>query len=233
MPDPKRDYVFIDESGDPGKPSEQDSTNYYMVHALHLTDLSMRGMFEHLNRLRYFQGKNKEIKNIYNDPTIRKILIDIFNWADDEDDVFATSVYIDKDSYEGPYLHESSPRGCNPRYFRSFMIRRALERHFYTNEKRSSELEIVIDRFISSREREDDLISYLKENLNLPNILHVVQVDSRYSDPIQLVDVLGGLVQAKYIKGWDDLESNSLDFVELICLNEIPRGYPAVLGEQN
>ncbi len=233
MSNAKRDFVFIDESGDPGEPGKEDASDYYMVNALHLTDSTLQDMFNRLNHLRYFHKLEGELKNVHKNPRILKSLLDISEWFHRINGIFMTSTYLNKTSYEGPYLHNDSPRGRNPKYFRNFIISKTLERHFYKNQTLSApepELEIVIDRFVSKKEDQDNLVNYLKKNRKLPSILHVVQVDSRYSDPIQIVDLFGRLLKAKHIDGWKDLEDYDFGFIETVCLNRIPREYPETLG---
>ncbi|MFB6290742.1 MAG: DUF3800 domain-containing protein [Candidatus Bipolaricaulia bacterium] len=230
MSEVKRDFVFIDESGNDGEPGREGASDYYMVNALHLTDSTLQDMFKRLNHLRYFHKLDGELKNEHKDPKIRNSLLDISEWFHSIDGIFMTSGYLDKTSYEGPYLHKGSPRGRNPKYFRNFIISKTLERHFHKNQTLSPEpeLEIVIDRFIENKEDEENLVNYLRTR-NLPDILHVVQVDSRYSDPIQIVDLFGRLLKAKYVDGWEKLEDYDFDFVEVVCLNHIPREYPEAI----
>lgn len=236
MSEVKRDFVFIDESGNDGEPEKEGASDYYMVNALHLTDSTLQDIFNHLNSLRYFHKLDGELKNVHRDSKIRTSLLDISEWFHGVNGFSMTSTYLDKKSYEGPYLYKDGPRGRNPKYFRNFIISKTLERHFYKNQTLSSpepELEIVIDRFIEKKEDEENLVNYLRENRNLPSMSHIVQVDSRYSDPIQIVDLFGRLLKAKYIDGWGDLEDYDFDFVEVVCLNHIPREYPKTLGEKN
>lgn len=235
MSEVKRDFVFIDESGNDGEPEKEGASDYYMVNALHLTDLTLQGMFNRLNHLRYFHKLDGELKNVHKNPKIRNSLLDISEWFHGVNGFSMTSTYLDKRCYKGPYLHKDSPRGRNPKYFRNFIIGKTLERHFYKNQTLSSpdpELEIIIDRFIENKEDEENLVNYLKKKCNLPSILHIVQVDSRYSDPIQIVDLFARLLKVKYVDGWGVLEEYDFDFVEVVCLNHIPREYPKTLGEK-
>lgn len=230
---PKRDFIFLDESGDSGKAKLEDSSDFYMTTALHVTDISLREMINQLSRIRYFQGLDKEIKNIHKDDTILSVLMDILEWISNDQDIFVTSAYLEKVNYEGPYLHEDSYGGYDSKKFMKFIIRRTLERHFYTNEQLSPELEIVIDRFLLKKEDELAILGYLKDNYSLPEINYLVQVDSRYSDAIQLVDLIGRIIKAKHLDGWEDLEIYKLNFAEVICLNEIPYDFPEELGKGN
>ena len=84
-----------------------------------------------------------------------------------------------------------------------FIIRIALEyvaasEHLLSFQK---PIELVIDRYIDSKAAEDNLIMYLKSNsyhINLPKFIHIVQVDSRYCLPIQVLDVLQKIKEKNY-----------------------------------
>lgn len=223
---PTRDFLFIDESGDPGKADLKDSSDFYMVMILHVTDISLRELTDHFCRLRYFKTFNKELKNIYKDKDLLEKLLDIYKWISNKENVFCSSVYLQKEDYKGPYLSEDSYGGYDPQKFRNFILSKALERHFYLIEVLSNELEIVIDRFYSKKEKEEELFKYLQGNNKLPNILNLEQVDSRYVEGVQLVDLLGNILRAKIIDGWSDLDNEELDFCEKTCLNFIPKKYP-------
>jgi len=222
----KRDFIFIDESGDPGKKELSGSSDYYMLTALHVTDNSIRKLTEHFCRLRYFRGLNKELKNIYKDPVLLKIIFDIYSWIGESKEVFCTSGYIQKVNYTGPYLSKDRYGGYDPQKFRNYILRRVLERHFFLQGSLSTELEVVIDRVYPDYEMERDLLDYLEGNYNLPAILHLVQVDSRYVEGIQLCDLISRVIKAKCLDRWDNISEDDLKFAETICLNQIPKGFP-------
>jgi len=54
----KRDFLFIDESGEPG-----DVTDYYIMGLIHVTDESLKKMNIHLGAFRYFGTIKKELKS--------------------------------------------------------------------------------------------------------------------------------------------------------------------------
>ena len=55
---PKRDFLFVDESGDPGTFSP-----YYILGLLHVTDVSLKELNVHLGAMRYFGSVKREIKS--------------------------------------------------------------------------------------------------------------------------------------------------------------------------
>lgn len=228
----KRDFIFIDESGDPGHQRLQGSSDHYMVTALHVTNISIREMTGHFSRMRYLQGLTKELKEVYKNPVLLKFVLHIYAWLKESYDVACTSGYLEKSKYTGPYLSENGYGGYDPQKFRNYILRRVLERHFHIHQVLSEEVEIVIDRFHDNTETESELFKYLGDNYNLPNILHLVQVDSRYVEGIQLSDLITRVIKAKKVDDWQDIDSNDLDFAEIVCLNQIPKGFPYVIYSQ-
>jgi hypothetical protein len=202
------------------------TSQYYGVTLLHVTDVSLREMTEHFCRMRYFNGLNKELKDIHKNPTLLRFVCDIYEWLRNKNEAFCTSVYLQKDEYTGPYLSEAGYGGYDPQKFRNYVFRRALEYHFHKHTEHTEEIEIVIDRYDGSNTAEADLFAYLQGNYNIPNILHLVQVDSRYVEGIQLADLLSRTIKAKKVDEWSTIADGDLDFAEIVCLNQIPKTFP-------
>lgn len=105
--------------------------------------------------------------------------------------------------------------------FRNYGIRIALELFFkkHTPEKGQA-IELVIDRYIDDEQQEGELRDYLRGNKRLPGFTHIVQVDSRYSDPVQLSDKFGNLVKSRMHDG--DGKANDLSFASILKLDDKP-----------
>ena len=193
QPEPKRDFIFIDESGDPGK-----ATDYYIAGLLHITDVSLRQINPHLGALRYFGFVRKELKSTQLGKVQKDQILNILKIAFSSGFfVKTTAVYVDKDEYEGPYLGKND---FNPNFFRNLILRKLLEFHFENVKPQSKEIEIVIDRIYSSEELEQRLRNYLRTDKynRLPKFLHIIQADSRYVECLQIADWVSGMVKEKY-----------------------------------
>ncbi len=188
---PKRDFLFIDESGDPGE-----LTNYYIVGLIHLTDESLKRINIHLGAFRYFGVIKRELKSHRLTKLQKEQILNILRLPL-ENNIFvkASAVYVDKKEYKGPYLKEKKPN-----HFRNLIIRKLLEFHFSLNKPQSNEIEIIIDRCYSSETQELKLRKYLRDNTKdkLPHFLHVIQADSRYIELLQIADWISGIVKEKY-----------------------------------
>lgn len=193
---PKRDFIFIDESGDPGE-----ATEYFIVGLLHLTDESMKKINIHLGAFRYFATIKKEMKSTRLTKMQKEQLCNILKLSLTEN-VFirASVVYVRKDDYEGNYLFDKFGYSRDATKFRHFITRKLLEFHFKENKVQSDEIELVIDRFHSSEFKEKQLKKYLrsKEFERIPPLLHIIQADSRYVELLQVVDWITGTVKERF-----------------------------------
>ena len=204
---PKRDFIFIDEAGDPGL-----ATDYFIMGVVHVTDISLRKLNVHLGALRYFASISKELKSTQLNPLQKEKLMEILRLAI-SDDVYvkASAVYVDKHDYGGNYLRATGDVAQDPTKFRHLIMRRLLEEHFKNTKPQTNEVEIVIDRFHSGEEKEQQLRSYLRTDKynKLPKFLHIIQADSQYVELLQIADWISGSVKERFFT------HNERDFKEL------------------
>jgi len=189
----KRDFIFIDESGEPGE-----KTHYYIQGLLHITDESLKKLNIHLGAFRYFGSIKRELKSTRLTKLQREQLLNILKLSiDDNNFVKASAVYVNKSDYKGPYLRKDD---FNPCYFRNLIIRKLLEFHFQNNNPQSKEIEIVVDRIYSSEIQEQHLRNYLRTDKynRIPDFLHIIQADSRYVELLQIADWISGSVKEKF-----------------------------------
>jgi len=193
---PKRDFIFIDESGDPGS-----ATEYYILGLLHITDVSLKKINIHLGAFRYFGGVKKELKSTRLNPVQKRHLFDIIKSQIGIDRFIKTSaLYINKKDYSGPYLIDQPGLSRDATKFRHYVLRRLLEFHFKNTKQQSNEIEVVIDRFHTLEEKEQQLRNYLRVDIYnaLPKFLHIIQADSQYVDLLQVSDWVAGCVKEKF-----------------------------------
>lgn len=193
----KRDFIFIDESGEPGE-----ETPYYIQGLLHITDESLKKINIHLGAFRYFGNIQAELKSTRLNQLQRERLFSILKCSMMGGSfVAATSVFVDKTNYDGRYIKENLGIPKDAARFRHFVMRRLLEFHFKNNKAQSSEIELIIDRFHSDDAKEQQLKNYLRKLTTLsfvPNFLHIIQADSRYLELLQITDWIAGTIKEKY-----------------------------------
>jgi len=210
----KRDFIFIDEAGEPGQ-----ETDYYVLGLLHLADETLKEINIHLGAFKYFGCIRKELISTRLNSLQKEQLLNILRISMKNTSFLkASAIYVDKKDYGGPYLKKD----FNPNYFRNLMIRKLLEFHFSENKPQSREVELIIDRFYSSEEQEQTMRNYLridKYNL-LPKFLHIIQADSRYVELLQIVDWISGSVKEKF---FTHPERDYGDLFEYIKVKKIQR----------
>jgi hypothetical protein len=218
-----KEFLFVDESGDPGV----SGTDFYVLVGLHIAETVLDRIRPHLVAFRYHHEVAKEFKNQRwakeFKPHTRKLL-EPFAQLTEEGLIATTAVWLDKSTYVsggGPYLSGSGETA----QFRHYQLRRLLETHRSRREW-SNHLDLVIDRWDFDLSAHRDLEDYLRGNYRLrPRIAAVTQVDSAYSDPIQVVDVYAALVK-RVIKNLAAEEEEALAS-RLVDLHQITGGlYP-------
>ena len=204
----KRDFIFIDESGEPGI-----ETPYYIQGLLHITDDSLKKINVHLGAFRYFSNIRTELKSTKLNQLQKEKLLNILKYSIQEQ-VFirASSVFVNKQNYTGNYLTEKIGVPKDATRLRHFVMCRLLQFHFQNYQIQSKEIEIIIDRFHSNEIKEQQLKNYLRKLSQvsvLPGFLHIIQADSRYLELLQITDWIAGSVKEKFFihpeRNYDDL----------------------------
>ncbi len=189
---PKHDYLFVDESGDPGYRLDDDtgellSSAHYTAAVLHVCDDAFRHVNEHMAAFRYFSRMNRELKLQRGEEDAERLLAPISKMADSGVSLWASAVFLDKRSYTGRYLKPGGLRPQNPTMFRNYVLRRLLEHHFGQHSLQSRQYDLVLDRVEMSRNDQDNLYAYLATNYRIPKPTHITHASSIYVDELQIV----------------------------------------------
>lgn len=188
-------FIFVDESGDPGNTTSKSSSVYYQLNLVVATHDGVFLIQNTLSRLKYFLNFKKELKEYWYQGKLRTKITDATHvlLANEVDNIKAFTFFIDKRSYTGPYLCENSKK------FRNFILSKSLEGVFAAvNPDVYTSFELVLDRYLESRQDQENLRKYLHNNYVLPRsadnktkIHHIVHVQSVYSEAIQFADIIG------------------------------------------
>lgn len=219
-----RIFIFIDESGDVWSHTDTSSSRHYQLNVVIATREMLGKMALQFSRFRYFTDAEKEIDKYLRGEKTRKIITDIFSILAHNAWVQFFAFRVEKSRYIWPYYEP-----LDSKKLRNFIIRVALEK-VYENARFSTwsiswpyslrdaeSVEVVIDRFVDNYLDEQNLQNYLKGNYNLQKILHVVQIDSEYSEHMQCADVLGKIIKKHLENGGD---SDDLNFVRFFDISD-------------
>jgi hypothetical protein len=184
-------FIFIDESGDPGKLAQNASNSkYYSEIALQVDNDGMEALHEHINNWRYIKRVTREVKTLPGG--IDKIrFIEPIATMQEKGTIKCSCVYVDKLTYKGPYLNSAQPLK-----FRNFIHRNLLEYHFKIYPPTDDRIELVFDRFEMSKEEYVNMENYLLKNWNLPDFKYITHVDSMYCEILQLTSQLVNMIKS-------------------------------------
>ena len=189
---PKHDYLFVDESGDPGYRLDDEtgrllSSGHYAAAVLHVCDDAFGHLNEHVAAFRYFSRMSRELKLPRGQDAAERLMEPIAMMAESSINLWASAVYLNKQSYTGRYLKATELRPQDPTMFRNYVLRRLLEHHFEEYSPQSSQYDLVLDRVEMTRDKQDNLYRYLAGNYDIPTPTHITHASSIYVDGLQIV----------------------------------------------
>lgn len=215
-----RIFLFVDETGDPGHPDQTSSSRYYQLNIAIIHRESLSQLNKHFSAFRYFKDTGKELKRYTKDS---KILAGVFSDLVHKHNALFISFILEKAKYTGPYLKKINKNAFayDPNKFRNFVVRRSFE-HIFSKlvsvDPENNNLEIVFDRYLESETDEESLKKYLRGNYKLPAFEKIVQVDSEYSEAVQVSDFIGRFVKEHCFDGNENMTVDVFDFIRIFIL---------------
>lgn len=195
-------YIFIDESGDPGKPFAIDvsgskiptgSSLFYILTAIHLDSVKLFALEKEIMEIRQKYGFRSEIKStviplgMYTDllGIINKIGIPIYYR------------FVDKAKYKGKFAVSGHIKLHN--IFDDYNLSKLVL--FTTKKQNLTEAEVVIDRADRRMYNGDHFNSFNKylfgrvNTKTIQRIKHITHVNSEYVNVMQLSDLVSGAIK--------------------------------------
>ena len=195
-------YIFVDESGDPGKPFEIDATGdkiptgaslFYILSAIYLDSIKLFALENKILEIRQKYEFRSEIKSTIIPLEMYKDLLGIIN-------KIGIPVYyrlIDKTKYKGKFAVSGHAKLHN--IFDDYNLSKLVL--FTTKKQGLFNSEVVIDR-ADRRMYNGDYFSgfdeYLFDRVNtktIKRIKHVTHVNSEYVNAMQLSDLVSGAIK--------------------------------------
>ena len=215
-----RVFLFVDETGDPGHPDSTSSSRYYQLNIAIIHRESLSHLHKHLSAFRYFKDSGKELKKHTRDA---KLLAGIFDDLVKKNNILFVSFILEKEKYTGPYLKKINKTAFayDPNKFRNFVVRRSFEYIFsklVEIDPEMNNVEVVFDRYLESEADEESLKKYLRGNYNLPAFEKIVQVDSEYSEAVQVSDFIGRFVKEHCFDVNENMTVDVFDFIRIFIL---------------
>lgn len=194
-------YVFVDESGDPGKPyiiNERGEKIYtgaslfYIISALPITTNELFSFENRIIEIKQKFGYKKEIKSTEISLGLYKALLNIFN----ELDIKIFYRLINKETYKGTFAVKGNKKLQN--VFDNYNLAKVVS--FAIKERNFIDTEVVIDR----TERRlfngkfDSFNNYLMSKVNtktIRRVKYVTHVSSEYVYLMQISDLISGAIK--------------------------------------
>ncbi len=195
-------YIFVDESGDPGRPFEVDAAGnkvptgaslFYILTAIYLDSLKLFALENEIMEIRQKYGFRSEIKStiiplpMYADllGTVNKVGIPVYYRL------------VDKRTYKGKFATAGHAKLHN--IFDDYNLSKLVL--FAAKKQGLAEAEVVIDR-ADRRMYNGDYFSSFDEYLfgrvntkTIQRIRHITHVNSEYVNAMQLSDLVSGAVK--------------------------------------
>ena len=208
-------YIFVDESGDPGKLYKIDNkgnkipTGASVFYILSAICLDSRKLFLTENKITQIKNKygyRAELKSDYIPLVLYKRLLDIVNKLN-------IQIYyrlIDKRKYRGTFAVDGNKKLHN--VFDEYNLAKTVS--FAIKQSSFEKVEVVIDR--ADRRlldgKFDNFNNYLKSKVNtktIKRIMNITHVNSEYVNVMQLSDLVSGAVK-------DHFTSRNMDLKRVI-----------------
>jgi len=205
-------YVFVDESGDPGKPYKIDNDGnkvatgasmFYIISALPLNSQELFLIEDRILEIKNKFGYKKEIKSSDVSLGLYKALLNILN----ELNIKAFYRLINKETYKGKFAVNGNRRLHNvfDEYNLVKVISFAIKKRDFLN------TEVVVDR--TDRRlldgKFDNFDKYLMNKINTKTIRRVnlvTHVNSEYVNVMQMADLVSGAIKDYFTKKNTDLK---------------------------
>jgi len=206
-------YIFIDESGDPGKPFEVDDSGtkvptgaslFYILAAVYLDSRKLFVLENRMMDVKAKYGYRSELKSETIPLTLYLDLLKIVN----ELDIKIFYRLVDKTTYKGKFAIDGNRKLHN--VFDEYNLAKVIS--FAVKDCTPEKVEIVIDR-ADRRLLDgafDNINEYIKSKVNTKTQLrveHITHVSSEYVNAMQLSDLICGAIKDHFTDRNKELRS--------------------------
>lgn len=218
-------FVFVDETGDPGSDISKGASLYFGMALLSVKDKDYKALRLLLSQIHWLRGTatSIELRKTYNKSLdLMRGLKELANHGV----ISASGLYINKEDYGGRYLKWSDvdvPPTEWTYYLRNYLLRHLLEFHFETVGTIDKPIDLVLDRVILTERQRENTYAYLssrtkiplRESFSIPPVEHLTICNSEYVGGLEIAHVLADILK-ETIKGDIASEAKAVsDFVRI------------------
>lgn len=230
------DFVFVDETGDPGNPEiSPGSSAHFGLALLHVRSEDYKQIRRLLTIQRWSFEIFTEMKLALRDRLFKNLMRGLKVLAE-EDEVATSGLYILKNRYQGRYLswaEDRISRDSWTMYLRNYLLRHLLEQHFSVHEAKSGQLDLILDRVDLSERQRSNVFDYLnsspgtplRERFKIPTIKYLTIADSEHVGGSQVAHSLAEIVSGFASERMSSELEQTVDFVSVACFLGRPKSY--------
>jgi hypothetical protein len=199
-------FIFIDETGDPGKLSAEGSSTYFGMASISISKEDYNAFRMLLSQVHWLSGTATSI-SLRGDGSIRaQNVLRGLNELARNGLITASGLYIDKRDYGGRYI-EWSDIDVAPKewayYLRNYLLRHLLEFHFKETTRTTEPIDLVLDRVSLNQNQQKNTFDYLnsqtdiplRAKFGIPPVAYLTLADSEYVGGLEIAHVLADLLQ--------------------------------------
>lgn len=212
-------FIFIDESGDPGNKLENGaSSKHYAELALQINGDILGDFITHIINWKYVLGQPYETKALPKGLQCKRYLTPILE-LHSQGKIKCSCVYLFKEYYTGPYLKSEPPQ---PLYFRNFIHKKLLEYHFTEFPvAHTAGINLIFDDYRLPFEEVRKVENYLQNNWNLPDFRRIIHTNSISNLALQVTSQLVEIIKSIILGTIDDGRKQLLSFITLKDITNI------------
>lgn len=220
-------FVFIDETGEPGSEISKGASPFFGFALLSVMDKGYEPLRLLLAQVHWLSGTAASIGLGQHHIRASSLLRGLRELACNRI-ISASGLYIEKEHYGGRYLRWSDidvPESEWRYYLRNYLLRHLLEFHFTSLDDLREPIDLVVDRVLLTEDQRKNTLEYLnsnvviplKEPFKIPSIEFLTVADSQYVGGLEITHVLAEILReiAKGTLSKDIKEAS--DFMKTAC----------------
>lgn len=203
-------FVFVDETGDPGTEVSKGASSLFGLTLLSVTDGDYEALKLLLSQVQWLCGTAASI--VLGQHSVRALnLLRGLKELARNGIVSASGLYIIKEDYGGRYTKWSDidvPKTEWTYYLRNYLLRHLLEFHFAAHNVSSEPIDLIVDRVLLTESQRKNTLEYLNSNtaiplrepFKIPPITFLTVADSQYVGGLEIAHLLADILR-EYVKG--------------------------------
>jgi len=203
-------FVFVDETGDPGSDISKGASLYFGMALLSVKDKDYKALRLLLSQIHWLRGTatSIELRITYNKSLeLMRGLKELASHGV----ISASGLCINKEDYGGRYLKWSDVDVLPEEWayrLRNYLLRHLLEFHFAVSDTASEPVDLILDRVTLTEKQRKETLDYLnsrtaiplREKFKIPPIKFLTLADSEYVGGLEIAHVLADILK-ETIKG--------------------------------